>query len=117
MSTESTQPQQLAAPDVPLQLTMPEPVTPVKEPDAALALVPMKPEMKDAAIAQADKFIAELLQMDLTSGEFRARVDSAFRLGRKEIGDSALLTGKLRQFAKPERNLMANVQPKMARNT
>ena len=32
--------------------------------------------------------------MDVTSGDFRARLDSAFRLGRKEIGDSALLTGK-----------------------
>jgi uncharacterized protein YaaN involved in tellurite resistance len=91
---EPTEPQPLAVPEAPLLLAMPEPVTPVKEADKAAAMVPMKPEMQAAAVAQADKFIAELLSMDVTSGEFRARVDSAFRLGRKEIGDSALLTGK-----------------------
>src|SRR5208283_6090901 len=73
---------------------MPEPMTPVKQADAALAMVPLKEETKSAAVAQADQFIADLLQMDVTSGDFRARVDSAFRLGRKEIGDSALLTGR-----------------------
>src|SRR5215470_12711072 len=73
---------------------MPEPVVPVKQPDQAAALVPVKDDVKNAALAQADKFIADLLEMDVTSGEFRARVDSAFRLGRKEIGDSAMLTGK-----------------------
>jgi len=94
VSPESTQPQQLAAPDAPLQLAMPAPVVAVKEPDAALAMIPMREDTRAAALAQADKFIADLLKMDMTSGEFRARVDSAFRLGRKEIGDSALLTGK-----------------------
>jgi uncharacterized protein YaaN involved in tellurite resistance len=75
-------------------LAMPEPMTPVKEPDAARAMVPMKEETRVAAVTQADQFIADLLHADVTSGDFRARVDSAFRLGRKEIGDSALLTGK-----------------------
>jgi len=84
----------LALPEAPLQLAMPEPVTPVKSPDTASALVPMKEETRSAAAAQADHFMADLLQMDVTSGEFRSRVDSAFRLGRKEISDSALLTGK-----------------------
>jgi uncharacterized protein YaaN involved in tellurite resistance len=32
--------------------------------------------------------------MDVTSADFHSRVDSAFRLGRKEIGDSTLLTNK-----------------------
>jgi uncharacterized protein YaaN involved in tellurite resistance len=73
---------------------MPEPVTQVKSSDAAMALIPIKEETKTAAAAQADQFITDLLHMDVTSGEFRTRVDSAFRLGRKEIGDSALLTGK-----------------------
>jgi uncharacterized protein YaaN involved in tellurite resistance len=73
---------------------MPEPVVEVKQPDAAAAMVPLKDETRNAAVAQADKFIADLLHMDLTSPEFRSRIDSAFRLGRKEIGDSALLTGK-----------------------
>ncbi len=92
----SQQPNQapLAAPEAPLTLAMPEPVVPVKEPDQAAALVPMKEDVRNAALSQADKFISDLLEMDVSSGEFRARVDSAFRLGRKEIGDSALLTGK-----------------------
>lgn len=87
-------PEVLATPDAPLNLTMPEPLKPVKEPDAAAAMIPMKDETRSAAQAQADRFIADLLQMDVTSGDFRSRIDSAFRLGRKEIGDSALLTGK-----------------------
>src|SRR5579863_9991026 len=73
---------------------MPEPVTPVKAPDAALAMIPLKEDTRSAAVTQADQFIAELLHLDVTSGDFRSRIDSAFRLGRKEIGDSALLTGK-----------------------
>ena len=87
-------PTPLAAPEPPLQLAMPEPVVPVKEPDAAAAIAPVKEETRNAAVVQADKFIADLLSLDVSSGEFRSRVDSAFRLGRKEIGDSALLTGK-----------------------
>ena len=94
MTPETQQPAVLAAPDAPLTLTMPEPMTPVKQSDTALAMVPLKEETKTAAVAQADQFIADLLHMDVTSGDFRARVDSAFRLGRREIGDSALLTGR-----------------------
>ena len=94
MTPDPQQTAALAAPDAPLMLTMPEPMTPVKEPDAASTMVPMKEETRAAAVTQADQFIADLLHMDVTSGDFRARVDSAFRLGRKEIGDSALLTGK-----------------------
>jgi len=84
----------LSAPHSPLTLAMPEPMKPVKGLDAAAAMVPVKEDTRSAAIKQADQFIAELLHVDVTSGEFRARLDSAFRLGRKEIGDSALLTGK-----------------------
>jgi uncharacterized protein YaaN involved in tellurite resistance len=73
---------------------MPEPMTPVKQPDTALAMVPVKEETKNAAVAQADQFVSDLLHMDVASGDFRARVDSAFRLGRKEIGDSALLNSR-----------------------
>jgi uncharacterized protein YaaN involved in tellurite resistance len=75
-------------------LAMPEPMTPVKEPDAATAMIPFKEETRDAVVTQANQFISDLLKMDVTSGDFRARVDSAFRLGRKEIGDSSLLTGR-----------------------
>ncbi len=106
---------QLVAPEPPLQLTMPEPVTPVKEPDAAAAIVPMREDLRNQAVAQADQFIADLLHMDVTSGEFRSRVDSAFRLGRKEIGDSALLTGKFmeKNFVKDTDNPAFKVMTEM----
>ena len=94
MTPNPKQPEVLAAPDAPLALSMPEPLTPVKAPDAAFAMVPLKEETREAAQTQAEQFIADLLHMDVTSGDFRARLDSAFRLGRKEIADSALLTGK-----------------------
>jgi len=88
------QPEMLMPPEAPLMLKMPEPVRPVKEPDAAAAIVPISDQTRTATLNQADQFIADLLQMDVTSGDFRARIDSAFRLGRKEISESALLTGK-----------------------
>ncbi len=94
MNHDSKSPELLAAPDAPLALKMPEPMAAVREPDTAAALVPMKDETKAATVTQADQFIRDLLQMDVTSGDFRARIDSAFRLGRKEIADSTLLTGK-----------------------
>jgi uncharacterized protein YaaN involved in tellurite resistance len=94
MTQDSSRPDPLGAPEAPLTLAMPEPLKPVREPDAATAMIPMKDETRAAALSQADQFISDLLHMDVTSGDFRARVDSAFRLGRKEIGDSALLTGK-----------------------
>src|SRR5262249_32457564 len=73
---------------------MPEPMKPVREPDAVAAAVPIQDQTKSAARTQADQFIDDLLQMDVTSSDFRSRIDSAFRLGRKEIADSTLLTGK-----------------------
>jgi uncharacterized protein YaaN involved in tellurite resistance len=88
------QPEALAPPDAPLTLALPEPLTPVKAPNAAFEMIPLKEQTKSAAMSQADQFIADLLHMDVTSGDFRSRLDSAFRLGRKEIADSALLTGK-----------------------
>jgi uncharacterized protein YaaN involved in tellurite resistance len=94
MNTDPNPSELLAAPEAPLNLKMPEPMQPVREPDAAAALVPIPDETKRATVSQADQFITDLLHMDVTSGDFRARIDSAFRLGRKEIADSALLTGK-----------------------
>jgi hypothetical protein len=94
MTADPKQSEVLAAPEAPLTLAMPQPMAPVKQPDAAAAMVPLNEETRSATVAQADQFIADLLKMDVTSGDFRARVDSAFRLGRKEIGDSALITGK-----------------------
>jgi len=95
VTTNDAQPEMLMPPEAPLMLKMPEPVKPVKEPDAAAAIVPISEQTRSATLSQADQFIADLLKMDVTSGDFRARIDSAFRLGRKEISESALLTGKL----------------------
>jgi uncharacterized protein YaaN involved in tellurite resistance len=92
--TEDSHPEQIGAPEAPLTLTMPEPLKAIREPDAAAALIPMKDDTRKAAVVQADQFISDLMHLDVTSGDFRSRVDSAFRLGRKEISDSALLTGK-----------------------
>lgn len=101
MAPDPKQPEPLASPDAPLALAAPKTITPIKELDTAAEMVPVKEGTKSAAIAQADQFIADLLKMDVTSGDFRSRIDSAFRLGRKEIGESALLTGKFmeRNFA------------------
>ena len=58
-------------------------------------MVSDQPDVKTAALAQADKFIADLLEMDVTSGEFGARASTGVPAGpQSEIGDSALLTGK-----------------------
>jgi uncharacterized protein YaaN involved in tellurite resistance len=75
----------------------------------------MKEEIRAAVASQADHFIEDLLQMDVTSGEFRARIDSAFRLGRKEISDSALLTGKFMEqnFVKDSDNPAFHVMNEM----
>ncbi len=94
MNTDSQPSDMLAGPEPPLTLKMPEPVRPVREPDAIATAVPIQEETKAAARMQADQFIADLLEMDVTSNDFRSRIDSAFRLGRKEITDSTLLTGK-----------------------
>src|ERR1700760_473184 len=105
----------LAAPEPPITLAMPEPVTPLKEPDTAAALIPMKEDLHKQALSQADQFIADLLRMDVTSGDFRSRIDSAFRLGRKEIADSALLNGKFleRNFVKDTDNPAFKVMSEM----
>ena len=114
MAQETTH-TELVAPEAPLTLTPPEAVTPVKNADAAAALIPMKEEMRKQAVAQADQFIADLMHMDVTSGEFRSRIDSAFRLGRKEIGDSALLSGKFmeKSFVKDTDNPAFKVMNEM----
>lgn len=77
-----------------LTLEMPEPAALVREPDQASAMIPFKDEMRVQLLTQADHFINDLLTLDPHSEDFRGRVDSAFRLGRKEIGDSTLLTNK-----------------------
>ena len=98
MSTTPTQdsatPTTLAEPVAPLTLEMPEPAMTIAAPDQAAAMIPFKDDTRVQVLSQADQFIADLLALDPHSEDFRSRVDSAFRLGRKEIGDSTLLTNK-----------------------
>ena len=94
MATNPQQPEVVAPPEPPLALALPEKMTPVKEAEAVFTMVPLRDETQSDAQRQADQFIADLLHLDVTSGDFRSRLDSAFRLGRKEISDSALLPDK-----------------------
>lgn len=67
---------------VAFQLTPPEVITPVSEQTAKTA-IPMSPELKGAVEEQVDRFMAGLLSEDVQSEAFKARLDSAFALGRE----------------------------------
>ena len=81
----------------PFQLNPPEVITPVS-PQAARTAVPMAPEMKAAVEDQVERFMDGLLTEDIQSDAFRARLDSAFALGREEVSvASSLMQGQLLQ--------------------
>ncbi len=115
--TNDSQEKSLALPEAPLSLAMPDPITPIKASDPVATMIPFKEEIRAAAESQADQFIADLLKADVNSGDFRARVDSAFRLGRKEIADSAMLSGKFmeKNFVKDVDNPAFRVMNEMRR--
>lgn len=75
-------------------LTPPEILTPVEEVKAP-EMVPL-PDGASAKIdAQIQAFMQGLLNEDVQSDAFRAKLDSAFRLGREEISSAAsLMTGR-----------------------
>jgi uncharacterized protein YaaN involved in tellurite resistance len=78
-------------------LTPPEVITPVQPPQAVEA-VPLKPEMADKVDEQVRRFIEALEKEDLHSEPFKAKLDSAFQLGRQEISVAAsLMQGSLMQ--------------------
>lgn len=78
-------------------LTPPEVITPV-EPPQAVEAVPLKPEVADRVDEQVRRFIEALEKEDLHSEPFKARLDSAFQLGRQEISVAAgLMQGSLMQ--------------------
>jgi len=57
--------------------------------------VPLKPETKAAVIQQVDRFVDALVTEDIHSDAFKARLDSAFRLGKEEASiASNLMTGR-----------------------
>jgi uncharacterized protein YaaN involved in tellurite resistance len=80
--------------EAPATLTPPEVITPVidaKAPD----MVPLKPEVQNQIDAQVTAFVDGMLAEDVHSDGFRARLDSAFQLGRAEISSAAsLMTGR-----------------------
>ncbi len=100
MDTQSGEAPKAAVADT-FQLTPPEVITPVSEQSARTA-VPMKPELKTAVEDQVDRFMEGLLNEDVQSEAFKARLDSAFALGREEVSvASSLMQGRLmdRNFA------------------
>ncbi len=72
------------------QLTPPEVLTPLTD-QAAKQAVPLAPELKSAVDDQVDRFIAALLVEDVQSESFRAKLDSAFALGKEEVSVAASL--------------------------
>jgi uncharacterized protein YaaN involved in tellurite resistance len=78
-------------------LTPPEVITPV-EPPQAVEAVPLKPEVATQVDDQVRRFIDALEKEDLHSEPFKAKLDSAFQLGRQEISLAAnLMQGSLMQ--------------------
>jgi len=71
-------------------LTAPEVITPI-EPPQAVEAVPLKPEVATKVDEQVQRFIEALEKEDLHSEPFKARLDSAFQLGRQEISTAATL--------------------------
>ncbi|RDE51793.1 MAG: toxic anion resistance protein [Candidatus Accumulibacter meliphilus] len=75
-------------------LTPPEPIKLVDEKRASQA-TSLPAELADAVDDQVERFISALLSEDVHSDAFRAKVDSAFRLGREEIAATAhLMSGR-----------------------
>ena len=79
------------------QLAPPEVLTPVT-PAVAKNAIPLKPELKAAVDDQVERFVAALLNEDVHSDAFKAKLDSAFALGKEEISVAAsLMQGRFMQ--------------------
>lgn len=77
-----------------LVLTPPETLHAVTEPTAKEA-VPLSKETTEQVDTQVNAFIDKLINEDLHSDAFKARMDSAFRLGKEEVSSAAsLMTGR-----------------------
>ena len=80
--------------EAPVTLTPPEVVIPIAEAKAP-DMVPLKPEVQDKIKAQVTAYVESMLAEELQSEGFRAKLDSAFQLGREEISSaSSLMTGR-----------------------
>ncbi|MFM2449605.1 MAG: hypothetical protein RIS44_2055 [Pseudomonadota bacterium] len=78
-------------------LTPPEFITPLPV-EASVGAVPLKPDMQKKVEDQVGRFIDALMQEDVNSDAFKAKLDSAFALGRQEVSTAAsLMQGQLLQ--------------------
>jgi len=82
----------LLAPEL-LVLTPPATLVAVEE-NKAPEMVPLSDATKQQVNAQLDSFIDGMLAEEFGSEGFKQKIDSAFRLGRKEIADTAALNGR-----------------------
>ena len=79
---------------IPFILTPPEVIVPIASTQSSEA-VPLKPETKLAVAQQVDRFVDALVTEDIHSDGFKAKLDSAFRLGKEEASiASGLMTGR-----------------------
>lgn len=75
------------------QLAPPEVLSPLSG-DSAKNAVPLPPALKSAVEDQVEQFMKSLLTEDVTSQTFKARLDSAFALGKEEVSmASSLMQG------------------------
>lgn len=78
-------------------LTAPEVVTPLSD-QVAKTAVPLPKATQTAVDDQVERFMNGLLQEDVQSEAFKAKLDSAFALGREEVSVAAnLMQGRLMQ--------------------
>jgi uncharacterized protein YaaN involved in tellurite resistance len=79
------------------QLEPPEVITPLPA-EASRTAVPLKPEVKSAVDDQVTRFVDALLKEDVHSDGFKAKLDSAFALGKEEVSTAAsLMQGRFMQ--------------------
>lgn len=78
-------------------LAPPEVIVPLAD-DVAKTAVPLAKETQAAVDAQVDHFMEGLLKEDVQSEAFKAKLDSAFALGREEVSvASSLMQGRFMQ--------------------
>lgn len=78
-------------------LSPPEVITPLA-PEVAKTAVPLAKETQKAVDEQVERFMDGLLKEDVQSEAFKAKLDSAFALGREEVSvASGLMQGRLMQ--------------------
>lgn len=78
-------------------LSPPEIITPLPQ-DVAKQAVPLSKETQVAVDDQVDRFMEGLLKEDVQSEAFKAKLDSAFALGREEVSvASSLMQGRFMQ--------------------